>query len=166
MTSTHRPPRVVGRWVGIYTAGLPDDVAAARRAELDSDIWEQLHDPDNATTFSIISRLARGATADLFWRIETRYHLGGLMHGTTIIATRIAALLVSLIAAFVLLWGLTWTSPGIIAVAVVFGAIAGGLWWASTTPEARERNRRLVVGGAVASIGTIVVAALVMTGVS
>ncbi|MDC3402457.1 hypothetical protein OAX95_00805 [bacterium] len=166
MTATQRPPRIVGRWVGVYTAGLPDDVAAERRAELDSDIWEQLHDPDNATTISIISRLARGVSADLLWRIETRYHLGGLMQGTTIIATRIAAALVSLIAAFILLWGLTWTSPPILAVAVVFGAIAGGLWWASTTPEARERNRRLVVGGAFASVCTIVVAALVMTGTS
>jgi hypothetical protein len=88
------------------------------------------------------------------------------MQGTTIIATRIAASLVSVIAAFVLLWGLTWTSPGILAVAVVFGAIAGGLWWASTTPEARERNRHLVVGGAVASTCTIVVMALVLTGAS
>jgi len=50
--------------------------------------------------------------------------------------------------------------------AVVFGAIAGGLWWASTTPEARERNRRLVVGGAFASVCTIIVMALVMTGTS
>jgi len=88
------------------------------------------------------------------------------MQGTTIIATRIAASLMSVIAAFVLLWGLTWTSPGILAVAVVFGAIAGGLWWASTTPEARGRNRRLVVGGSIASICTIAVMALVLTGVS
>jgi hypothetical protein len=166
MTSPHHQPRIVDRWARIYTAGLPDDVAVERRAELESDIWEQLHDPNNATTTGIISRLARGTPADLLWRIETRYHLGGLMHGTTIIATRMAASLVSLIAAFVLLWGFTWTSPGIIAVAVVFGAIAGGLWWASTTPEARDRNRRLVVGGAAASICTVVVMALVMTGVS
>jgi hypothetical protein len=99
-------------------------------------------------------------------RIETRYHIGEIMQKTTSIATRIAASLVTLIAAFVLLWGLTWTSPGILAVAIVFGAIAGGLWWASTTPEAREQNRRLVVGGTAASICTIVVMALVMAGVS
>jgi hypothetical protein len=99
-------------------------------------------------------------------RIETRYHIEEIMQGTTTTATQIVATLVTLIAAFVLLWGLTWTSPGILAVSVVFGAIAGGLWWVSTTPEAREENRRLVVGGAVASICTIVVMALVMAGVS
>jgi hypothetical protein len=32
------------------------------------------------------------------------------MQETTTVATRIAATLVTLIAAFVLLWGLTWTS--------------------------------------------------------
>ena len=88
------------------------------------------------------------------------------MQGTTIIATRIAASLVSLIAVFVLLWGLTWTSPGILAVAVVCGAIAGALWWASTTTAARERNRRLVIGGAVASVCTLVVVSLALTGMS
>jgi len=88
------------------------------------------------------------------------------MQGTTIIATRIAASLVSLVAAFVLLWGLTWTSPGILAGAVAIGSIATALWWASTTPAARQRNRRLVIGGALASVCTIVVAAFALTGVS
>ncbi len=166
MTKPGRSERVVHRWVAMYTAGLPDDIVADRRAELESDIWEQLHDPDNATAVRVIARLARGTYADVSWRIETRYHIGGLMNGTTIIATRIVASLVTLIAAFVLMWGLVWTSPGIVAISLAFACAAGGLWWASTTPAARERNRRLVVGGAVASVCTVATMALVVTGLS
>jgi ABC-type bacteriocin/lantibiotic exporter with double-glycine peptidase domain len=88
------------------------------------------------------------------------------MQGTAILATRVAASLASLIAALVLLWGLTWTSPEILAVAVAIGSIAGALWWASTTPAARQRNRRMVIGGALASVCTVVVMALVISGVS
>jgi hypothetical protein len=158
--------RLVDRWARSYTAGLPDDVAAARRAELESDVWEQQHDPDRRSTVSIFSRLLFGIPADLLWRVETRYHLGGLMRGTTIIVTRVAASLVALLAAVVLLWGLTWTSPGIIAAGAAFGAVATGLWWLSTTPAVRERNRRLVIGGALASVCTIVVVAFAVSGIS
>ena len=166
MTTSHRPLRLVDRWVRVYTTGLPDDIAADRRAELESDVWEQQHDPDHGSPIHILLRFAAGVPADLLWRVETRYQLGGLMHGTTIVATRVVASLASLIAAFVLLWGLTWTSPGILAVAVAIGSIAGALWWASTTPAARERNRRLAIGGALASVCVIVIAAFALSGVS
>lgn len=163
---TTRWARVVDRWASTYTSGLPDDVVDQRRAELASDVWEQLHDPDHASSLGIATRLVRGIPADLVWRVETRYHLGGLMHGTLIVALRIAATLVSGVAAAVLLWGLVWTAPGIVAAAVVLGALAAGLWWVSATPASRERNRRLAIGGAVASTCVVVVMALVVSGVS
>lgn len=149
----------------MYTAGLPDDVAAERRAELASDVWEQRHDPSYAGDRAIVARLLRGVPADLVWRVEITYHLGGLMRGTAILVTRVAAALVALVAAVVLLWGLTWTSPGVIAVGIVLAAVAGGLWWSSTTPDARERHRRLAVGGAIAGTCTVVAMALVVSGV-
>jgi hypothetical protein len=160
------PSRLVDRWARSYTAGLPDDIAAERRAELESDLWEQQHDPDHRSGVEVIGRLLFGVPADLLWRVETRYHLGGLMHGTAIIVTRVVAALVALIAGLVLLWGLTWTSPGIVAAGAAFGAVATGLWWFSTTPAVRQRNRRLVFGGALASVCMIVVVAFALSGVS
>jgi hypothetical protein len=62
--------------VRLYTCGLPPDVRTARRAELESDVWEHLHDHDgrrqSAVALEIVRRTAAGVPADVAWRLEHR----------------------------------------------------------------------------------------------
>jgi hypothetical protein len=55
-------------WTRVYTIGLPADLRAARRAEIESDLWESLHDPD-APRPQILPRLAGGIVDDVQWRV-------------------------------------------------------------------------------------------------
>jgi uncharacterized membrane protein len=54
-------------WTRVYTLGLPADLRAARRDEIESDLWESLHDPD-APRPQILPRLAGGVIDDVVWR--------------------------------------------------------------------------------------------------
>lgn len=54
-------------WTRLYTVGLPAEVRAARRAEIESDLWESLHDPDIPQPH-ILPRLAAGILDDVSWR--------------------------------------------------------------------------------------------------
>src|SRR4051812_47981386 len=54
-------------WTRVYTFGLPAELRAIRRAEIESDLWESLHDPDNAHP-QILPRLAGGVVDDVCWR--------------------------------------------------------------------------------------------------
>jgi hypothetical protein len=58
-------------WTSFYTWGLPAAERAARREEIDSDLWESIHDGDTARgrlALHIIARLAIGIPDDLGWR--------------------------------------------------------------------------------------------------
>jgi hypothetical protein len=61
-------------WVLVYSRGLPEDERAARRAEIDSDLWEHTHFGAEVgqrpadTGFEILARLLLGIPADLAWR--------------------------------------------------------------------------------------------------
>lgn len=64
-------------WVRLYTLGLPAALRDARRAEIESDLWEQGydgesngHDPQE-TGLQVLFRLLAGLPADLAWRLET-----------------------------------------------------------------------------------------------
>jgi hypothetical protein len=164
--SEHQPraARIVQGWAHIYTAGLPPAVREDRAAELRSDLWEQLHDPEQDKARQVIGRLAKGIPADLVWRLETRYHLGGLMTGTALLATRIGSALAALVAAFWLFWAVAWTQPGFGILAALFAVMAAVLWWAGTTPEARDRHRRLVIGSAITTSVVMVIAAFLAVG--
>ena len=52
-------------WTRVYTAGLPDHLREARRAEVESDLWESLS--DGAPSRHILARLALGIADDLSW---------------------------------------------------------------------------------------------------
>jgi len=54
-------------WTRVYTLGLPADLRAARRAEIESDLWESLHDPAGPRV-QILPRLAGGLVDDVCWR--------------------------------------------------------------------------------------------------
>jgi hypothetical protein len=54
-------------WTRVYTAGLPDDLRDARRAEVESDLWESVS--DGAPARHILARLALGIADDLTWSL-------------------------------------------------------------------------------------------------
>jgi hypothetical protein len=54
-------------WTRAYTLGLPTHLREARRAEIESDLWESLHDPDLPPP-QILPRLAGGVVDDVCWR--------------------------------------------------------------------------------------------------
>lgn len=66
---------VVRAWVGLYTRGLPADLAAERRAELDADLWEEsvaafhLGQADGLAA-QRLGRLVRGLPSDITWRLD------------------------------------------------------------------------------------------------
>jgi hypothetical protein len=63
---------VVRTWTRIYTWQLDSTVRDERRAEIDSDIWEQVHAPDARPTVAleILGRMLLGIPADVQWRLE------------------------------------------------------------------------------------------------
>jgi hypothetical protein len=68
--------RVAHAWTAAYTFGLVVPLRDARRAEIASDVWE--HHADIVTegrsvwrfAGSVVSRVVRGAPADLLWRVN------------------------------------------------------------------------------------------------
>lgn len=73
--------RVVRAWTRAYTRGVHAEVRRRRCAEIESDIWESLHDPDNTDAIGthILIRFVRGVPADLSWRLEHARTGGHLM---------------------------------------------------------------------------------------
>jgi hypothetical protein len=67
----HLAVEAVRLWTRLYTWGLPQTAAATRRAEIESDLWEQLNDPDRRPgALEIVSRVLFGMPNDLRWRVE------------------------------------------------------------------------------------------------
>ncbi len=66
-----RSSRLVLGWVRLYTHGLPAETAERRCAEIESDLWEQGHDPAETAGVALIGRCLRGVPADLWWRYRT-----------------------------------------------------------------------------------------------
>ena len=64
-------------WVAVYTRGLPHDVRAERREEIDCDLWHQQRlahlerEPATGTAVQILVRTLVGLPDDIFWRLET-----------------------------------------------------------------------------------------------
>jgi len=60
---------LVRLWTRVFTLGMSGNAREWRRREIESDLWEQLHDrPPSAG--QLIGRLLRGVPADVIWRIE------------------------------------------------------------------------------------------------
>jgi hypothetical protein len=61
----------VRAWTHAYTWRLPDTLRAARRAEIESDLWEFRNDtpPHPLAAIHILCRLALGMPDDLQWRL-------------------------------------------------------------------------------------------------
>ncbi len=68
-------------WARLYTRGLAVDERERRRLELESDVWEHLHDPDEqATSRAVFGRFLRGIPADVRWRYRTLLDSRGARH--------------------------------------------------------------------------------------
>jgi hypothetical protein len=65
--SAHLAMAITRWWTRVYTLGLPAGLREARRAEIESDLWESLHDPEVARP-QILPRLAGGLLDDVCWR--------------------------------------------------------------------------------------------------
>jgi hypothetical protein len=63
---------IVRAWTFVYTVGLPTDDRERRRAEIESDLWENANDPAGGAALAgrIISRLILGLVDDVRWRVE------------------------------------------------------------------------------------------------
>jgi hypothetical protein len=65
---------IVRFWTALYTSGMPDALRDARRAEIESDLWESQHDRRPASDVSVATqmllRFVRGLPDDLLWRLE------------------------------------------------------------------------------------------------
>jgi hypothetical protein len=65
---------LVRGWVDLYTRGLPSELRDARRAEIESDLWEQAAEADGvgraplSVGSEMLARLALGMPADIGWR--------------------------------------------------------------------------------------------------
>ncbi len=66
--------RLVRAWTWVYTRGLPRAERTARRAEIDSDLWELEHDPEAPqrgwAATHVLARLLIGIPDDLAWRMD------------------------------------------------------------------------------------------------
>ncbi len=75
--------RLVWAWVRLYTAAVPVTVRSARRAELLSDIHEQLVDARAAggsgwrVSWALFGRMVRGSIADVAWRAGVEAEVTG-----------------------------------------------------------------------------------------
>ena len=55
-------------WADRYTRGLPNEVRARRRDEIESDVFEQLHKTSDVRASSLTWRTVRGIPSDVAWR--------------------------------------------------------------------------------------------------
>jgi len=109
--------RLVMGWVRLYTRGLPVEAAERRRAELASDLWEQIHGPDEPAG-PLVGRCLRGMPGDLWWRYRTL---------TTTREARRRDMDRSLT------WNWWVALTGLIAIATIVMALGGGLAGACDT---------------------------------
>ncbi|MDQ4042418.1 MAG: hypothetical protein M3118_01195 [Actinomycetota bacterium] len=66
--------RLARAWVSLYTRGLRAETRDARRAEIESDLWEYRHDisanGSKGLAASVLGRVLAGVPADISWSIE------------------------------------------------------------------------------------------------
>ena len=128
-----RALELVARWVRFYTRELPTPIAQRRVDEIGADLHDHIAyerargTSDRRIALSILSRMARGLTADASWRRRGRPVKGNLMKSfVAILATALAVAAIG-VAAIVL--GEADDSPGLQLLGVLFviGAFALGV---------------------------------------
>jgi len=99
---------IVRAWTRVYTWGAPSELAEQRRADIESDLWEQQQDPNGgrglAPAVQVLLRLFTGIADDFTWRVEH----------TTLqdnVVIRRAVTLAVATAALSVLWGSSGAAP-------------------------------------------------------
>jgi hypothetical protein len=99
-----RPGDATARaWTAIYTRNLPDDVAARRRDEIASDLFEHADDlgPSSGQQVAVVGRVLWGIPADLSWRREARAsHARRVTSGEPMKLNRVMQVLTALVCLF------------------------------------------------------------------
>jgi hypothetical protein len=140
-TRTSFGVRLAKRWARLYTRGLDPDVRDARRAEIDSDIFEQQQSATDHAQHrigaAIAGRTLRGALGDIAWRREERamsqiragaperdhpLTRGPARH------LRWLALIPLVPAGPFLFFGILWTAPVQISVGIALVLTAMAIW--------------------------------------
>ena len=140
--------RFVLVWVRIYTAGLAPPVRNARRDEIASDTWEEIHSGNDDVAASLTARCLLGVPADIAWRVEQANALTRASGSVLAILQRLEA-------------GARWVNgKGIPAVSALLGALyaVGGLLLIALSPLAREEPPAAValLGGLCLLAGVLV----------
>ncbi|MBM3658771.1 MAG: hypothetical protein FJW95_04620 [Actinobacteria bacterium] len=129
-------------WAARYTRGLPDEVGARRRAEIECDVFEHCQ-ATNGRSAAVAWRTVRGVHADLAWRREERR----LMQGSHRTPTRLRTT-----------WSVVtqnWFAPLAVLVAIFDVLLAIGI--------ATEKDGKLP-GQAIGPVVLIALAALLVAG--
>jgi hypothetical protein len=142
---------IIRGWVDLYTRGMPADVRAARRDELEDDLWCEheeavgLGRSPGSLAADLILRLIFGIPADISWRVSYRGRAAtGNVEQTSAVDTRTFGVL-AIVGG--LIWGIlfvlfvpfgdtVWTGrfgvlgvAGSLVAAIAFSAAALGLAW-------------------------------------
>ena len=128
-----RAAELVARWVRFYTRDLPPPIAQRRANEIDADLHDHIaHERGRGTSdrriaLSILSRMARGLTADASWRQRARPRKGTLMK--SLVAILATALVLAAIGVAAIVYGEADDAPGLqlLGILIVVGAFTLGV---------------------------------------
>ena len=146
-----RAAELVARYVRFYTRDLPTPMAQRRVDEIGADLLDHIaHErargtSDGQIALSILSRMARGMTADVSWRRRVRPLKGGPMK--RFVAILAPVLGVVAVGAAAIVYGEADDAPGLVLLGLllIVGALAFGV-----SPALRSRSR--VMGFMLAAI--------------
>jgi hypothetical protein len=136
-----RMAKLVVWWVRFYTRDLPTPIARRRINEIDADLYDHIAHAraqgasDRRIALSILSRIARGLTADASWRRRVRPLKGSPMKpllAIVAIAIGVAAIVVGGID--------DAPGPQLLGVLLVVGV--GSAWLFRRAAQATPRGRR------------------------
>lgn len=128
-----RAAQLVARWVRFYTGELPTPIAQRRVDEIGADLHDHIaHErargtSDRRIALSILSRMARGLTADASWRRRVRPLKGDPMK--PLVAILAAALGVAAIGVVAIMRGESGDAPELVLLGIllIVGAFALGV---------------------------------------
>jgi hypothetical protein len=137
-----RAAELVARWVRFYTRELPTPIARRRVDEIGADVHDHIaHERARGTSdrhiaLSILSRMARGLTADVSWRRRVRSRRGDIMKRFAAILAPVVGIVAIGVAAIV--YGEADDAPGLVLLGIllIVGASAFGM-----SPALRSRSR-------------------------
>lgn len=122
--------RLTQCWVRLYTRSAPVGDTVDRRAEMESDLWEQVATrtasgaPPRRIRRELVGRALRGVPADVAWRLEVEQTPGRLnwhvQHPSTVLLSTWAILLpINLVADGVAHDAKRWSAAGFLGAATV-----------------------------------------------